>query len=54
MFRCMVVNKITCSILHLDQYNPMQCYRHGEEWLDIGLAEKGLGVLVNSRLNMSQ
>ncbi|GAB0183566.1 hypothetical protein GRJ2_000821900 [Grus japonensis] len=32
----------------------MQCYSLGEEWLESCLAEKDLGVLVNSWLNMSQ
>ena len=43
-----------CRILHLGHSNPMQCYRLGEERLGSCLAEKDLGVLVNSWLNMSQ
>jgi len=47
-------NKAKCQVLHLDHNSPMQQCRLWEECLESCPTEKDLGVLVYSRLNMSQ
>ena len=54
MINGMKFNKSKCWILHLGQSNAGHKYKLGEEWLESNPAERDLGVLLDSRLNMSQ
>ena len=47
-------SKAKCQVWHLGHNNPMHYYRFREECLESCPVEKDLGVLVDSRLNMSQ
>ncbi|GAB0186609.1 hypothetical protein GRJ2_001126200 [Grus japonensis] len=47
-------NKGKCWILHLGGGNPGYTYRLGDETLETSYAERDLGVLAASKLNMSQ
>ncbi|GAB0179113.1 mitochondrial enolase superfamily member 1 [Grus japonensis] len=47
-------NRGKCQILHLGRDNPGYTYILGDEMLDTSHAERDLGVLVDSKLNVSQ
>jgi len=50
----MRLNKAKCRVLYFSHTNPMQCYRLGEQWLENCPADKDLGVLFDSQLDVSQ
>ncbi|PKU46006.1 hypothetical protein llap_3707 [Limosa lapponica baueri] len=50
----MEFNKEKCKILHLRRNNPIHQYMLAATQLESSLAEKDLGVLVDTKLNMSQ
>ena len=51
---CMKFNKGEHQILHLGHSNPGCTYRLGNERLESSSAERDLGVLADSKLNVSQ
>ncbi|GAB0186115.1 mitochondrial enolase superfamily member 1 [Grus japonensis] len=50
----MKFNKVKCEVLYLGRNNFMHQYMLGASQLETNVAEKDLGVLVDSKLNMSQ
>ncbi|GAB0204081.1 mitochondrial enolase superfamily member 1 [Grus japonensis] len=50
----MKFSKDKCKVLHLGKHNPGVKHRPGSTWLESRSVERDLGVLVDSKLNMSE
>ena len=52
--KLMRFKKAECKVLHLGQGNSICLYKLGEEHFQSSSVEKGLGILVDEKLDMSQ
>ena len=50
----MKFNRDKCQVLHLGKRKQMHSYKIGDTWLSNTTSEKGLGIVVDHKLNMSQ